>query len=688
MKASVGRAVALCCAAAVPGAWAALLRARTGASPVSGVVEVLKDMRSQLEQEADRDSEVYEKLACWCENNDQGKTKAISDAESHLSDLGTTVEKMTALSSTLNVEIRGLEQEIAKNQASLSIAGALREKQRTGFTAEEKEMIQSIRALDAAIVVLSKHHGGLALLSGSAFAAIASAARTALQRHMALLQGTLTPQQRRMILSMLQEAPEGHGNAAPTVTRAYQAQSGEIFGILKEMKATFEADLSASQQEELEAQRSYESVKAAKEDEIQMGQASLRDKQQQLAAADERLTESKQDREDTTASLSADQQFLLELKQTCSTTDKEWEERQKARQAELAAVSQAISVLSTDDARDLFSRALKPMALVQTGSVGRPSGRERATSVLVAMAAKTQQPRLAALATSLRLDSFVQVKKAIDDMVAELEREKGLEIQHRDWCTEELHANELSAERQLHTKTALASKVEGLKLSIGGLESTIETLSSEVSDLELQKQRAKEDRDLQHQDFQATVAEQREAQGLLQQALDVLRSSYAAAGPQEASLAQQALARRSAAPTPPAGFGAYKANGAGPGVLAMLERVLESAKQMEAEAMRAETAAQDAFTRLSQQTTASVAAKEASIVDRTAEKSQAERDLLQAQSELDGTAAELESLSGTATALHSSCDFVLKNFELRQAARDEEVAALRQAKAYLSGMKT
>jgi len=74
-------------------------------------------------------------------------------------------------------------------------------------------------------------------------------------------------------------------------------------------------------------------------------------------------------------------------------------------------------------------------------------------------------------------------------------------------------------------------------------------------------------------------------------------------------------------------------------------------------------------------------------VDRTGEKTQAEEDLLQARKELDGVVAELESLTKDAAAFHGECDYVMKNFDLRQEARDDEVAALRQAKAYLSGAK-
>ena len=35
--------------------------------------------------------------------------------------------------------------------------------------------------------------------------------------------------------------------------------------------------------------------------------------------------------------------------------------------------------------------------------------------------------------------------------------------------------------------------------------------------------------------------------------------------------------------------------------------------------------------------------------------------------------------------LHTSCDYVLKNFEMRQTARQEEMDALGQAKAILHG---
>merc|ERR1719321_2463989 len=132
--------------------------------PVSKVITLLKDMLKQLETEAEEDEEIYEKMACWCETNDKEKTKAIADAEARINDLTSAIEEFTASSARLNTEIEILDKEIAKNQKALDMATALRTKELAEFNAEEKDMLQSISSLKAAIVVLSKHHPGALLV--------------------------------------------------------------------------------------------------------------------------------------------------------------------------------------------------------------------------------------------------------------------------------------------------------------------------------------------------------------------------------------------------------------------------------------------------------------------------------------------------------------------------------------------
>merc|ERR1712070_780772 len=134
----------------------------------------------------------------------------------------------------------------------------------------------------------------------------------------------------------------------------------------------------------------YEDLKSAKEEEIAAGQSQIDAKTQELASTDEKLAQAKEDIADTKNNLSADEEFLLMLKEKCSTTDAEWEERQKTRQLEIEACSKALAILSADDAHDTFTKTFNP-ALFQKQAVVHSEQREHAAGVLAAVAKKNQQ---------------------------------------------------------------------------------------------------------------------------------------------------------------------------------------------------------------------------------------------------------------------------------------------------------
>merc|ERR1719265_1623944 len=195
-------------------------------------------------------------------------------------------------------------------------------------------------------------------------------------------------------------------------------------------------------------------------------------------------------------------------------TDKEWEERQKTRQLEMEACSKALAVLSTDDAHDLFTRTFNP-ALLQSESSIHSERRSQASKLLSSVANKLHSPRLATLATQVRLDAFTRVKKAIDDMIAQLLTEKADEIKHKDFCTDEFNTNQLQTEKKEREKSDLIAKIEELEMAIDALTKAIDTLKAEIAEMQVQLKRAGEDREKQNKEFQSTVADQRETQKLL-----------------------------------------------------------------------------------------------------------------------------------------------------------------------------
>jgi hypothetical protein len=308
--------------------------------------------------------------------------------------------------------------------------------------------------------------------------------------------------------------------------------------------------------------------------------------------------------------------------------------------------------------------------------------RSQASKLLSSVAQKLQNPRLATLAVRVRLDAFTRVKKAIDDMVAQLLKEKEDEIKHKDFCVDEFNTNELQTEKKEREKSDLTAKIEDLELTVKQLTEAIDALKAEIAEMQVQLKRAGEDREKENKEFQMTVADQRATQKLLTAALNILKGFYAKKA--KAALLQSG---QPAGPPPPPGFEAYKKNAAAPGVMGMIQQIINDAKAMEAETIRSEEDAQKAYEDFVKDTNGSIEAKSKDIVNKSETKAKAEADLVEAKENKEAVMLELEQLANYKAELHSSCDFVLKNFEIRQTARDEEIEALKQAKAILSGAK-
>lgn len=654
--------------------------------PITKVITLLKDMQAQLEKEAEEDEEIYDKMACWCKTNDRDKSFSIKEAETRIADLTTTIESTAAASGRLKVEIANHEADLAKSQKSVDDLTSIRTKQAKEFNGEEKDMLQSISALGSAIVVLGKHHKGAALMDDKTLATITQVMQTQMTKHHAILLGIITPRQKKIVMA---------GFLQTDNFMSYNPASSEIFGILRQMKETFEGNLADSQKEEKANAKAFQEQKAAKEDEIKAIAGSLNEKKTQLAKTDETNAQSKEDLDDTQDSLSIDDNFLIDLKTRCKMNDQEWELRQKSRQEEITAVVEAISILSDDAARDSFSKTLGGGAAASflqqkaERNSRQTNARREAVQVLKAVAAKVGSPELSGLAMAAELDAFTKVKAAIDKMIKELIDAKAAEIKERDFCIDKTNEIELLTEKSTRKKSDSESKVATLETTIGELTTAVTTLKSEIDEMNIQIKRAGEDRELVNRDFQQTVQDQRETQKLLNKALTVLKAVFTKQEvAKKASLAAESSeVQGGAPPPPPPGFKDYSKNAGGGGAVGLLTQILGDAKVLEAEAIKDEQFAQETYEKMIKNTNDSIKSKQNAIVNKSQDKANAEQDLGNTKTDLEQHTASLLTLSNAKNDLNLQCDFLVKNFDLRQQARDEEVEALRQAKAILSGMQ-
>merc|ERR1719409_1422307 len=135
----------------------------------------------------------------------------------------------------------------------------------------------------------------------------------------------------------------GNGNG-------YAPASGEIVGILKQMKDTMEKDLAEVIAQEEAAKADFEALMAAKEKEIEAATKAIEEKIKRGGEVAVELVNLKEDLDDTVESLAEDKKFLAELEKNCEIKKKEMEQRQATRKEELIAIQDTIKILNDDDA--------------------------------------------------------------------------------------------------------------------------------------------------------------------------------------------------------------------------------------------------------------------------------------------------------------------------------------------------
>ena len=109
----------------------------------------------------------------------------------------------------------------------------------------------------------------------------------------------------------------------------------------------------------------------------------------------------------------------------------------------------------------------------------------------------------------------------------------------------------------------------------------------------------------------------------------------------------------------------------------MIQTIIDDAKAIENEAIVAEEDAQKGCETFVKDSNASIENKTKEIVEKTEETATANENLVKDTESHDNAVQEFANLSAANGELHISCDFVMKNFEIRQTARDEEIEALK-----------
>merc|ERR1719515_664226 len=136
----------------------------------------------------------------------------------------------------------------------------------------------------------------------------------------------------------------------------FAPQSVTIQGILTDMYNTFATDLEEATQDEASANRKFEDYIYQKQVELNDLRTSKQNKEEQKAEAETLLADTTQEYDDTEAQKEADIEFFDQTKEACTEKNEEWVVRKELRDAEIEGMNEALEILTSDEARELFAK--------------------------------------------------------------------------------------------------------------------------------------------------------------------------------------------------------------------------------------------------------------------------------------------------------------------------------------------
>merc|ERR1719261_944414 len=132
--------------------------------------------------------------------------------------------------------------------------------------------------------------------------------------------------------------------------------------MLKAMKDELTRDLAKLKKDEEAAVKGFADMKASKEKEIEFADESIESKKERVGTLAVSIVQLKDEVEDSMKEAEEAEKFAATLDKQCAAKKKEWAVRSKMRADEIAAIGEAIGILTDDDALDVFKKAVPASA--------------------------------------------------------------------------------------------------------------------------------------------------------------------------------------------------------------------------------------------------------------------------------------------------------------------------------------
>jgi len=444
---------------------------------------------------------------------------------------------------------------------------------------------------------------------------------------------------------------------------------------------------------EKEAQETFDKLMKSKKSELAAAEEALEKMEKENGARGMSKAETKEEIEMLSNQVEADTKYIKQVQDALAEKKLEWKDRQSLRLKEQEAISKAISILHSDDARDLFKKSLASQGylFLQEESSKNLRSKINAAGLLKKAALISKDSRLMMIASQLSGGGhFDEVIEAIDKMVTMLKDEEADDLKQKETCeddraTDTRTAIKLSREMDEMTETIMALKSEIEEISKDIAEKEEEVLSTKKELEELTKIREEENKE-----YLIAKADDEAASELVAQAKGVLESFYKENNLMLAQTAgrQPFVSEAGKAPPPPPATwdGGYAGKtDESTGIIAVLGMIKEDIDKDLEKATTSEKEAQELFDETKKEMETTIENLEKLINSLTITKGEKEGEVEETADSRVKSHGLLMSVMETIKNAEPGCDYFTINFPLRSRDRNVEIDGLIKAKAILQG---
>jgi len=544
--------------------------AKAPANPVSRIVTLLRGLQDKLETDLKAETDLFETYKCWAKSTTSTKTASNEAANSRIDSLKTYISDIEAGKIEFTTERVDLEKQVAELSDDLEKAKTMRESEKADFEAAKKEMEMAISALDEAITVMDDATKGSFAQKRSYLGMLSQ--KHSVRRALQFTQGLLEASDAKYLENLLLNGPENPDwkklNRKADFKMKYTKRSGKIQKTLASLKTTFETNLEEAEAKEKQAVEDYEKLKKSKEGMLDTAQKALTDMVAETGARGLNKEQAQDEVDALTDQVDADTKFIKETEDSFKIKEGEWTARKELREKEILAMSQAIAVLASDDAKDAFKESYSSQGylFLQESQVSVESARAKALRVVQSLVAKAPQDgRLVLLQAAAGNEQIKKVIEKIDDIIVVMKDEEKEDLTKKEKCESDL-ADAASKSRLAALAMDTASEdIARAKQKVSELKDQIEEQETKKKGLEGQVKDITRQREDENAQFKADKLADQQAADLVELAIKKIKEWKTAKASLLSKKKQLALAvgamheakglpPTSGVPTPPSGI--------------------------------------------------------------------------------------------------------------------------------------